>query len=165
MAVKQNVSGSVVVLVVFVVLILAYAFFYRAELAPPGVDIMHSHEEEAPVVPPTPEVKEDDFRNLAMGLMPLGVTCVFPPLSEDRFQGARIASVAPGSAAAQAGLRPGDLVKRFGDQDTGHPYALVGALTRVEPEASYEIVIVRSNEEQTLSVTGITPLPMEEQVR
>jgi S1-C subfamily serine protease len=163
--VKQNVSGSVVVLVVFVVLILAYTFFYRAELAPPGVDLLHSHEDEAPVLPPTPDVDAEDFRKLATGLMPLGVTAVFPPLSEDRFQGARIASVAAGSPAAQAGLRPGDLVKRFADRDVGNPFTLVGALTVVEPDESYDIVVIRSKEEQTLVVTGITPLPMEEQVR
>jgi membrane-associated protease RseP (regulator of RpoE activity) len=163
--VKQNVSGSVVVLVVFVVLVLAYVFFYRAELAPPGVDLLHSHEEEAPVLPQTPEVSAEEFRKLAIGLMPLGVTAVFPPLSEDRFQGARIASVAPGSAAAAAGLRPGDLVKRFGERETAHPFALVAALTAVEPDESYDIIVVRSKEEQTLVVTGITPLPLEEQVR
>jgi S1-C subfamily serine protease len=164
-AVKQNVSGSVVVLVVFVVLILAYAFFYRAELAPPGVDLVHGHEDEPPALPPTPEVSAEDFRKLATGLMPLGVTAVFPPLSEDRFQGARIASVAAGSPAATAGLRPGDLVKRFGEREIAQPFALVAALTAVEPDESYDIVVVRSKEEQTLAVTGITPLPLEEQVR
>ena len=97
--------------------------------------------------------------------MPLGATCVFPPLSEDRFQGARIASVAAGSPAALGGLRPGDLVKRFGGHEISNPFALVGALTVVEPDESYDIVVIRSREEQTLAVTGITPLPMEEQVR
>ena len=164
-AVKQNVSGSIVVLVVFVVLVLAYALFYRAELAPPGVDLLHSHGDEAPPLPPSPEVSEQEFRNLAKGLMPLGVTAVFPPLGEDRFKGARIASVASDGPAGLAGLRPGDFVTRFDEWNTGNPFALVAILNQVEPDKSYEIVVVRSGEEQTLVVSGITPLPLEEQVR
>jgi len=164
-AVKQNVSGSIAVLAVFVVVVSAYALFYRAELAPPGVDLMHPHEDEPLSLPPSPEVSEQEFRKLMTGLMPLGVTAVFPPLGEDRHQGARIASVAAGGPGALAGLRPGDFVKRFGEWEIGNPFALVGVLTAVEPDKSYEILVVRSGEEQTLVVSGLTPLPLEEQVR
>ena len=164
MAVKQNVSGSVVVLVVFLVLLLAYALFFRAELAPPGVDLI-DHGDEEPQLPQSPEASEEEFRNLATGLMPLGVTAVFPPLAEDRYKGTRIASVGSGTPAGLAGLRAGDLVTRFGEWSTGNPFALVAVLNQVEPDKSYEIVVVRSREEQTLVVSGITPLPLEEQVR
>ena len=165
MAVKQNVSGAVVVLVVFLVLLLAYALFFRAELAPPGVGLSHDHGDEAPQLPQSPEVSEREFRNLSVGLMPLGVTAVFPPLADDRYKGTRIASVGGSGPGALAGLRPGDLVTRFGDYDTGNPFALVAILNQVAPDTSYEIVVVRSGEEQTLVVSGITPLPLEEQVR
>lgn len=164
MAVKQNVSGSIVVLVIFLALLLAYALFFRAELAPPGVDVM-DHGDEAPQLPQSPEVSEREFRNLSVGLMPLGVTAVFPPLAEDRYKGSRIASVSRSGPGALAGLRAGDLVTRFGEWAIGNPFALVGVLNEVAPDKSYEIVVVRSGEEQTLVVSGITPLPLEEQVR
>jgi hypothetical protein len=164
-AVKQNVSGSVVVLVVFAVLVLAYAFFYRAELAPPGVCLVCGDTDEAPALPPSPEVSEQEFRSLAKGLMPIGATAVFPPLGEDRYKGARIASVASGGPAGLAGLKPGDLVTRFDEWETGNPFALVAVLNEVKPDESYEMVVVRSGEELTLVISGITPLPLEEQVR
>jgi membrane-associated protease RseP (regulator of RpoE activity) len=163
-AVKQNVSGSVVVLVIFVVLVLAYALFFRAELAPPGVDVM-DHGDEEPALPQTPEGTEQEYRNLSKGLMPLGASAVFPPLAEDRYKGSRIAGVGAGTPAAVAGLRPGDLVTRFGDWDTGNPFALIGVLNEVKPDESYEMVVIRSGEEITLVVSGIIPLPLEEQVR
>ncbi|NIR03082.1 MAG: hypothetical protein GTN78_23230, partial [Gemmatimonadales bacterium] len=66
--------------------------------------------------------------------------------------------------ADRAGLRPGDLVKRFAERDTTNPYALVAALRTVEPEKEYQVVIVRAGEESTLVVTGLRALPPEEAV-
>ncbi|MCJ7821539.1 MAG: PDZ domain-containing protein [Armatimonadetes bacterium] len=165
MAVKQNVSGTVVVVVLVLALVLAYALFFRAELAPPGVDVMDHGEEEEPVLPQSPEATEQEFNNLSKGLMPLGAIAVFPPLAEDRYKGARIAAVGAGTPAAVAGLQPGDLVTRFGDFEIGNPFSLVGVLNTVTPDQSYEMVVIRSREEVTLVISGITPLPLEEQVR
>lgn len=71
----------------------------------------------------------------------------------------------PAGPGGLAGLRPGDFVTRFDEWNIGNPFALVAVLNQVEPDKSYEIVVVRSGEEQTLVVSGITPLPLEEQVR
>lgn len=161
---KQHVSGPVIVLVLFVVLVGAYILFYRAELAPPGVELHDHGEEEQVELPWSPPVSPEDLQALSIRLMPLGVAAVFPPLAEDRFAGVRIASVAAGSPAERGGLRPGDLVKRFGESDTTQAYALAAALARVEPEEEYEVVIVRGGEERTLVVTGLKPLPQEEPV-
>lgn len=161
---RQNVSAPVVILVVFIVLIGAYLLFYRGELAPPGVDLLHGHEEETLPIPPTPPADEQDFRRLSQGLMPLGVSTVFPPLAEDRFKGVRIASVAPGSPAAAGGIRPGDLITRFNERETGNAFVLIDELTRVVPDQEYQVVVVRGGEDHTLVVTGMTPLPLEEQV-
>lgn len=154
---KRNVSGPVMVLALFVVLVGAYFLFYRAELAPPGVDLLHGHEEEAPELPWSPPVNTEDLQALARGLAPLGLMPVFPPLSAERAAGVRIAVVAPGSPAEQAGLQPGDLVKRFGEWDTPQAFVLAAVLRRVDPKAKYEMVVVRGGEERTLVVTGLTP--------
>jgi len=154
----------VIVLVLFVVLVAAYVLFYRAELAPPGVELYDHGEEEQPELPWSPPVNPEDLQALSIRLMPLGVAAVFPPLVEDRFAGVRIASVAAGSPAERGGLQAGDLVKRFGEWDTTQAFALAAALTRVEPEEEYEVVVVRGGEERTLVVTGLKPLPREEPV-
>lgn len=167
MTAKQRVSGPVIAVVLVAVGVVAYLAFNRPELAPPGVGL-HDHGEEeaaAPELPWSPPASSEDLQELSIGLMPLGATAVFPPLAEDRGAGVRIALVRVGSPAASAGLRPGDLVKRFGEWTMTQPYSLVGALELVEPDKEYEVMVVRAGEERTLVVTGLRPLPPEERVR
>jgi serine protease Do len=76
----------------------------------------------------------------------------------------RIAGVAPGSPAAAAGLRPGDLITSFNGQPTGNPYALIAALGKVDPERDNAALVERAGEEQTVVITGVRPLAPEERV-
>ena len=165
MAPKQNVSVQVVIVVLVAVTAIAYVAFSRPELAPPGVGASHHHGEEEPELPWSPPVTEQELEALRIGLMPLGVWAVFPPLVEDRGKGVRVAVVLPGSPAAQGGLRPGDLIESFSDHRMSHPFSLVAALELVKPEEEYEAVVVRSGEEHTLVITGLVPLPLEERAR
>jgi len=161
---KQRVSGPVLVVVIVAALVVAYAVFWRAELAPPGVDILHEHgdEEEVGDLPWSPPVRPEETQAIAVGLMPMGISAVFPPPQEDRGQGVRVAMVALGSPGARAGLRPGDLIKQLHEWELGSPFGLIGALEQVEPDKEYEMVVVRGSEELRLTVTGLVPLPLEE---
>jgi S1-C subfamily serine protease len=109
------------------------------------------------VLPPEPPMEEAEVAALRRGTAPLGVAIVMPPLGADRFKGARLAMVAPGSPAARGGLQPGDLVLRFNDTATTHPYALVGAIMATDPATPNEVVVERGGEERTLTVTGVDP--------
>ncbi len=165
MAPKQNVSVQVVIVVLVAVTAIAYVAFSRPELAPPGVGASHHHGEAEPELPWSPPVTERELEALRIGLMPLGVWAVFPPLAEDRGKGMRVAAMLPGSPAMQAGLQPGDLITRFNDRAVGHPFGLIAGLEVVKPEEEYEAVVVRSGEEHTLVITGLVPLPLEERAR
>lgn len=151
---KHNVSGPVAAVVLLVALTAFFVFFSRAQWAPPA--------KVAFAPPPSPEMGPDDLAVATMGLMPLGITAIVPPLLEDRRRGVRVASVRPGSPADEAGLQPGDLVLGFEDVQTVHVYILASALTETTPDQSTNILIERAGEEQTLVVSGVTPLTPEQ---
>ena len=165
MAPKQNVSVQVVIVVLVAVTAIAYVAFSRPELAPPGVGVCHHCGEEEPQLPWSPPVEPQELEAQRIGLMPLGMWAVFPPLGEDRRKGVRVAVVIRGSPAAQGGLRPGDLIKSFSNHRMSHPFGLAAALEVVKPEEKYELVVERSGEEHTLVITGLVPLPLEERAR
>jgi len=158
------VSGPIVALAILAILVVGYMLFNRPELAPPGVGL-HSHGEETPDLPWSPPADDSEKQALRKGLLPLGISAVFPPLAEDRGKGARVAGVAMGSPAERAGLRPGDLIKSFSDVRVSSPWSLVGPLEQVKVDEEYKVLIVRANEETELVVSGVRPLPLEERVR
>ncbi len=134
----------------------ALVIFNRETLAP---------EPEGPaMLPPTPPVNEQELSRLRRGLAPLGISVVWPPLGDDRFQVVRVAWVIRGSPADVSGVRPGDAVKSFNGVGTRHPYNLISALAEADPDAQYEAVIVRDGKEQTLVVTGVRSLQPEARV-
>jgi S1-C subfamily serine protease len=141
--------------VLLVALAAFFVFFSRAQWAPPPKVAL------AP--PPSPQMGPDDLAVATRGLMPLGITGIVPPLLEDRRRGVRVAFVIPGSPADRAGLQPGDLVLGFDDVQTVHVYILASALAETTPDRSTSILIERAGEEQTLVVSGVTPLTPEQQ--
>lgn len=153
---KQNVSGPVAAVVLLVGLAAFFVFFSRAQWAPPR--------KVAFTPPPSPEMGPDDLAAATRGLLPLGVTGIVPPLLADRRRGVRVASVRSGSPAHEAGLQAGDLILAFDDMETPHVYMLAAVLTETAPDQSTNVLIERAGEEQTLVVTGVTPLALEQQV-
>ena len=67
--------------------------------------------------------------------------------------GALITAVAPDSPAGKAGLRPGDLITRFGAQPIKDPRQLTGVLDRARIGSQHEVVALRSQREMTLRLT------------
>lgn len=156
-AVKQSVSAPAAAIVLLVGVLGFFVVFNRAKLAP---------EPEAPTVLPwAPPLEPGELHRLRRGLLPLGVRVVMPPLPSDRFKGVRVALIAAESPAAKGGLQAGDLIVSFDGRHMPYPYALTGLLRRASPDRTYEVVIVRAGEEKTLQITGITPLPLEEQIK
>jgi S1-C subfamily serine protease len=155
--VKQSVSAPAAAVVLLMGVLGFFVVFNRAKLAP---------EPEAPTVLPwSPPLEPRELNQVRQGLLPLGVRVVMPPLASDRFKGVRVALIAAASPAAEGGLQAGDLIVSFDGRHMSHPYALTGLLGRASPDRTYEVVIVRAGEEKTLQITGVTPLPPEEQIK
>lgn len=66
--------------------------------------------------------------------------------------GALVVAVEPRSPAAQAGIKPGDVVVRFDDEPVTEPTEFVLMLTRAEVGKSVPIEILRDGRPQTISV-------------
>jgi S1-C subfamily serine protease len=97
-------------------------------------------------------------------LSPMGIMCVMPPTQEDRFQGARVAIVIPGSAADLGGMKPGDLITAMGGETIGTPHGVGAALELVSPNKPVPVTVLRNGKQLSLTLTGMTALPFEEQV-
>ena len=148
---KQTVSAPIALIAIVLCAVLAFLLFSRME--PPS-----SGPEEVFTLPFAPPVKEKEVNALQTSVFPLGVSVVFPPLPADRFAGARIGQVAPGSPAATGGMKPGDLVVSFNGQKITHPFGLANGISTAKPEESIEVVVEREGERQTLVVSGIKPM-------
>jgi S1-C subfamily serine protease len=155
-AVKQNVSAPVAAIVLALAILASVAVFSRPRAGGP--------EQEPFVLPYAPPVDENEMRILHQGLAPLGIACVMMPLASDRFKGARVALVAPGSPADRGGMKAGDLVTGFNDIKVSSPYAILAALQRVDPKKSNAVVVVRTGKEKKLVITGLRPPPQEGRV-
>jgi putative serine protease PepD len=67
-------------------------------------------------------------------------------------QGAELAEVSPGGAAAQAGLRAGDVVTRFGERQIDSADALVAAVRSHRPGESVQVTYLRDGRSATATV-------------
>jgi serine protease Do len=67
--------------------------------------------------------------------------------------GAVIMSVSPGSAAAKAGLEPGDVVIAYNGKSIKNRDELVGMVVATKPGTTVPLRVVRDRAEKTLSVT------------
>ena len=154
---KQTVSAPVALIAIALCAGLAFVLFSRSKPETTGA-------EDVFVLPFAPPVEDNEVSALRKSTFPLGVSVIFPPLPSDRSAGTRIALVAPGSPAANGGLKPGDLVLSFNGMETTQPFALGAALGLAEPETPIEVVVERGGEKQTLVVTGIKRLPVKEEL-
>ncbi|MET0461324.1 MAG: trypsin-like peptidase domain-containing protein, partial [Ilumatobacteraceae bacterium] len=68
-------------------------------------------------------------------------------------QGARVADVNAGSAAADAGLRPGDVVTAVDGQPVATPDDLATAIAGHRPGDDVEVTYVRNGDDHTVAVT------------
>lgn len=66
--------------------------------------------------------------------------------------GVTVRYVYPESAAASAGLRVGDRIKKLGDQEVANSLALRDALAALEPEQEVGVNVERNGEQQSLKV-------------
>ena len=72
--------------------------------------------------------------------------------------GADVATVEPGSAAANAGIKTGDVITRFNDLTISEPNQLTAAVREQAAGAKVKITVQRNGQEQTLDVTlGTAP--------
>lgn len=70
----------------------------------------------------------------------------------DEASGALVASVEAEGPAGKAGIRPGDVIVRVGDQVVATPRDLSRQIAAIEPGATTAITVFRNGEEQTLSL-------------
>ena len=67
--------------------------------------------------------------------------------------GAVLREVRPNTAAAAAGLQPGDVVVKFGDRPITSADELVAACRASQPGARVEIKYIRNGQERTATAT------------
>lgn len=154
---KQQVSGPVAAILVFVAVLVFAVLFHNPRLAPP--------EKFEPPRPPEPTVEDQELTMMRQGLRPLGITAVMAPMSEDRGKGVRVASVNPNSPAGRAGVLVGDRIESFNGQPAVHPMALANMANQSEAGKPATIAVLRNGKKLTLAITGLTPLPPEERPR
>ncbi len=66
--------------------------------------------------------------------------------------GALVAAIEPGSPAALAGLRPGDVIVRFDDEHVSEPTALVLMATRTPAGSTVLLEVIRDGRQQPIAV-------------
>ena len=92
-------------------------------------------------------------RHAYLGVLPAQVT---PELDEAFGLGAEsgviLREVVEGGPAAEAGMRAGDVIVRFGDEEVETVEDLFAALREVQPGDEAELTVVRGGDEQELTV-------------
>ena len=83
----------------------------------------------------------------------LGVTPDMQAYGGDEPNGVPVTDVAPGSAAASAGVEPGDVLVKLGEVETADIYGLQDALSVVEPGSTHDLLVRRDGKDVSLEVT------------
>jgi putative serine protease PepD len=83
----------------------------------------------------------------------LGVTVGTPETEEGLPGGAVVRSVAPGTAAAEAGLERGDVITRVDDTIISSSDGLVAIVRTYRPDDEVEVTFVRDGNQRTVTVT------------
>ncbi len=91
------------------------------------------------------------------GYLGVSVQDLTPEIAEalglEQSEGALIATVEPGSPAAQAGMRPGDVIRSVNGEEISDANDLRGHIGVIRPGVPLDIGILRSGGSRTLSVT------------
>jgi hypothetical protein len=82
------------------------------------------------------------------GMVYLGVTLDF----ENAGEGVGIEDVAPNSPASKAGVQPGDVIVKIGDDDVSSLQDLPGILRQRKPGDEVDVIVKRADKEVTLKV-------------
>jgi putative serine protease PepD len=87
----------------------------------------------------------------------VGTTTLTPEIAEqldvDADAGAVVESVTPGSPAADAGIKRGDVIVKVGDSEIADSGAIAPAVRNHRPGDTVEVTIVRGNDRQTVQAT------------
>src|SRR6185503_12630097 len=68
-------------------------------------------------------------------------------------KGAVVLNIVPGSAAAKAGLEPGDVITSYNGKPIRNRDELVAMVTATKPGTTVPVAIVRDKQQRTVSVT------------
>ena len=82
------------------------------------------------------------------GMVYLGVTLDF----ENAGEGVGIEDVAPNSPASKAGVQPGDVIVKIGDDDVASVQDLPGILRQRKPGDEVDVIVKRADKDVTLKV-------------
>mgnify|MGYP003323223781 FL=1 len=67
-------------------------------------------------------------------------------------KGIRVTTVQEGSAAAQAGLQVGDILRELDGEAVGNTEELVAVLRKLQPGKDYPLTISRGNDQEKLTI-------------
>jgi serine protease Do len=104
------------------------------------------------------EVREQLVKNGRVRRAMLGI--LTQPLTEElassfglkETRGALVADVQPGTAAAQAGIRRGDVIRAINDTPVDDPNALRNRIAMTEPGTEVALTVIRDGKEQQIKV-------------
>jgi serine protease DegQ len=100
------------------------------------------------------ELREDGTADHAfMGLAPGAITPqIAEQLNLDDVTGVVVLSVSEGGPADDAGIRPGDIISRIGDEDLSAPEDLLSALRQRDPGETVSVETRRGSQTQSVDV-------------
>ena len=78
---------------------------------------------------------------------------VVPDYGNDAERGVRISGTVPGSPAEAAGLKAGDIIIKFGEQNIDSLYGLSDALAGGKPGQKVKLVVIRDGKNVELDAT------------
>jgi serine protease Do len=91
------------------------------------------------------------------GYLGVGIQAITPELKEefalDDTKGALVSFVEPGSPSAQAGMKPGDVIKSLDEKEVADVHELKARILQMSPGDSVRIGIVRNGKAQVLKAT------------
>ncbi|MBG6225284.1 S1-C subfamily serine protease [Arthrobacter sp. CAN_A2] len=98
--------------------------------------------------------KDGTAEHAFMGLAPGPITPqIAEQLNLEDTTGVAVLSVSQGGPADDAGIRPGDIITRIGDEEISAPEDLLSALRQYDPGETVQVRIRRGAETQTVDVT------------